>query len=523
MRHHPLTPMTDANLVRVLQAQLTAQRGRPDRPAHGRRRRGRGQRRASPRSQATACRFAIVDAVGDADLHVLAQACRGIAAGRRRLRAGHRHPGAARPAPECRRRRAAGRARQPRAMSAAAARPRRNAQVAAFIAAGGAALAIDPLRLAGGTDLAAEALAWADAAPRRTAGAGLRHRRTGSGARSAGAARRRTRRRAGRGHAGAHRRGPGAARRRPAARRRRRDLGRLRAGAGHPAAAHRAADRPRRAVVPCRSGARAAPGAEVRQLRRHRLLQPRLRRCCERRRAALRDEICRVGRSLYDRGYVHASAGNISVRLADGFLITPTDACLGTLRPDALAQRRRAGPPDAAATRASKTLALHRRIYAADAGRALRDPHAQHAPGRADACKASWSQDDIVPPITPYFVMKVGHVPLIRTTARRRRPPPRWSRERIEAMAARGTPIRAVMLERLGPERLARIAGRSQRGARRAGGNRQAVADGSRSRSRCPTRRSKRCASVSARAGKAAAAPQGAKSSTWITRSAACR
>ena len=45
--------------------------------------------------------------------------------------------------------------------------------------------------------------------------------------------------------------------------------------------------------------------------------------------AQLRDEICRVGRSLFERGYVHATAGNISVRLDDGFLITPTDACLG--------------------------------------------------------------------------------------------------------------------------------------------------------------------------------------------------
>jgi len=41
---------------------------------------------------------------------------------------------------------------------------------------------------------------------------------------------------------------------------------------------------------------------------------------------ALRNEICRVGASLYARGYVHASAGNISARTGDGFLITPTDA-----------------------------------------------------------------------------------------------------------------------------------------------------------------------------------------------------
>ena len=55
-----------------------------------------------------------------------------------------------------------------------------------------------------------------------------------------------------------------------------------------------------------------------------------------------REEICRVGRSLFERGYVHATAGNISVRLDDGFLITPTDACLGFLEPEALAWQ----PPD---------------------------------------------------------------------------------------------------------------------------------------------------------------------------------
>jgi ribulose-5-phosphate 4-epimerase/fuculose-1-phosphate aldolase len=45
--------------------------------------------------------------------------------------------------------------------------------------------------------------------------------------------------------------------------------------------------------------------------------------------AQAREDICRVGQSLFARGYVHATAGNISVRLSDGFLITPTDACLG--------------------------------------------------------------------------------------------------------------------------------------------------------------------------------------------------
>ena len=166
--------------------------------------------------------------------------------------------------------------------------------------------------------------------------------------------------------------------------------------------------------------------------------------------AALRDEICRVGRSLYARGYVHASAGNISVRLDDdGVLITPTDACLGTLEPQRLARIDATGR-QTGGDRASKTLALHRRIYAADAqARCVIHSHSTHLV--ALTLQGVWSADDIVPPITPYFVMKVGHVPLVPY----HRPGDERVGElvtaRIAAMAARGTPIRAVMLERLGP------------------------------------------------------------------------
>src|ERR1700722_14471350 len=81
---------------------------------------------------------------------------------------------------------------------------------------------------------------------------------------------------------------------------------------------------------------------------------------------ALRQEVCRVGRSLFERGYVHSTAGNISVRLPDGFLITPSEACLGFLRPEILATVGADGV-QISGERASKTLPLHRRIYGADA------------------------------------------------------------------------------------------------------------------------------------------------------------
>jgi 3-dehydro-4-phosphotetronate decarboxylase len=165
----------------------------------------------------------------------------------------------------------------------------------------------------------------------------------------------------------------------------------------------------------------------------------------------LAQEICRVGRSLFERGYVHASAGNISLRLPDqqGFLITPTDACLGFLDPDRLAQVDIDGRPTGGDA-ASKTLALHRRIYEAEpAARCVLHTHATHLVALSLA--GVWSQSDVVPPITPYYVMKVGHVPLV---AYRRPGDPAVAALVAEAIAhgrAGGAAPRAVLLERLGP------------------------------------------------------------------------
>ncbi len=175
-----------------------------------------------------------------------------------------------------------------------------------------------------------------------------------------------------------------------------------------------------------------------------------------------RDEICRVGQSLFERGYVHATAGNISMRLDDaggGFLITPTDACLGTLEPARLARvdalgRQIGGDP------ASKTLILHQRIYQAcvrfDAGvRCVIHTHSTHCVSltlRSAALSpppGGWSE--LLPALTPYFVMKVGHVPLIPY----HRPGAAQTASLVASAIAqygeRGTPLRAVMLDRLGP------------------------------------------------------------------------
>jgi ribulose-5-phosphate 4-epimerase/fuculose-1-phosphate aldolase len=168
----------------------------------------------------------------------------------------------------------------------------------------------------------------------------------------------------------------------------------------------------------------------------------------------MRAELCRVARSLFERGYVHATAGNLSATLdgSDGgtILITPTDACLGFLQPDDLVPVDAAGrsPPG---TRPSKTLALHRRIYAADpSARCVIHTHSTHLV--AASLLGAWGPDSLLPPITPYIVMKVGRVPLIPY----HRPGDPAVAERVaEVIAAaseRGSPLRGVMLERLGPQ-----------------------------------------------------------------------
>jgi ribulose-5-phosphate 4-epimerase/fuculose-1-phosphate aldolase len=164
----------------------------------------------------------------------------------------------------------------------------------------------------------------------------------------------------------------------------------------------------------------------------------------------VREEICRVGASLYARGYVHASAGNISVKLDDGsFLITPTDACLGNLVASELAHVSANGVQLSGA-RASKTLVLHRSIYeASPQARCVIHTHATHLVSLT--LQGVWRNSDIVPPITPYYVMKVGHIPLVPY---QRPGAPSVAAEvarLIQDSTAQAAPIRGVMLDRLGP------------------------------------------------------------------------
>src|SRR4051794_10365740 len=126
----------------------------------------------------------------------------------------------------------------------------------------------------------------------------------------------------------------------------------------------------------------------------------------------LREDICRLGRSLFERGLTPGSSGNISVRLADGgWLVTPTNASLGALDPARLSRldrkgRRLAGDPP------TKEIPLHAALYdtRGDAG-AIVHLHSTHAV--AVTMLPEIDPRAVLPPMTPYALMRAGQAALI--------------------------------------------------------------------------------------------------------------
>lgn len=122
--------------------------------------------------------------------------------------------------------------------------------------------------------------------------------------------------------------------------------------------------------------------------------------------AAAREDLALLAKSLFDRGYSVGTAGNISVRLADGYLMTPTNSCLGRLDPGRISKLA----PDwshVAGDKPSKEVFLHRAVLMArpEAG-AVVHLHSTHA--TAISCIAPEGGDAEIPPLTPYFVMRIG-------------------------------------------------------------------------------------------------------------------
>lgn len=129
--------------------------------------------------------------------------------------------------------------------------------------------------------------------------------------------------------------------------------------------------------------------------------------------ADLRALLAELGRSLFARGYSVGSAGNISARLPDGYLMTPTNSCLGRLDP-ARISKLDAGFAHVAGDKPSKEVFMHRAFYRArgESCGAVVHLHSTHA--TAIACLEDADPKSPIPPLTPYFVMRAGRtVPLV--------------------------------------------------------------------------------------------------------------
>ncbi|MGN6549852.1 MAG: 3-oxo-tetronate 4-phosphate decarboxylase [Pararhizobium sp.] len=125
----------------------------------------------------------------------------------------------------------------------------------------------------------------------------------------------------------------------------------------------------------------------------------------------LRNAIVRWGRSLFERGFTVGSSGNISVRLDDGYLMTPTNSCLGFLDAERLS-RLDAGGNHVGGDRPTKEMPLHFAFYEGrPSARAVVHLHSTFA--TALSCLSDVDPEDAIPPVTPYVVMRVGRVPVL--------------------------------------------------------------------------------------------------------------
>lgn len=128
----------------------------------------------------------------------------------------------------------------------------------------------------------------------------------------------------------------------------------------------------------------------------------------------LRARLVHWGRLLFGRNFTVGSSGNISVRLDDGFLVTPTNSCLGLLEADKLSLLD-ASWNHVSGDKPTKELPLHRAFYEGrPQTQAVVHLHSTYA--TALSCLADTDPLDAIPPITPYMVMRVGRVPVLPYT-----------------------------------------------------------------------------------------------------------
>lgn len=125
----------------------------------------------------------------------------------------------------------------------------------------------------------------------------------------------------------------------------------------------------------------------------------------------VREEIVRLSRSLFERGYSVGTAGNISAAVDDGILMTPTNSSLGFLDPARISKVSRDGQ-HLSGDKPSKEIFLHNAFYETrpQTGAVV---HLHSTFATALSCLTDVDPDDCIPPLTPYVVMRVGQVKLV--------------------------------------------------------------------------------------------------------------
>ena len=128
--------------------------------------------------------------------------------------------------------------------------------------------------------------------------------------------------------------------------------------------------------------------------------------------AKIREDICRFGRSLFERGLTPGSSGNISVRLPDGgFLVTPTNASLGFLDPARLS-RLDAQAKLVSGDAPTKEIPLHSALYETrSSASAIVHLHSTHSV--AVSMLPEIDPKAVLPPMTAYYLMRVGQTALV--------------------------------------------------------------------------------------------------------------
>jgi len=124
-----------------------------------------------------------------------------------------------------------------------------------------------------------------------------------------------------------------------------------------------------------------------------------------------RDAICALGAKLAARGLCPGTSGNISARIDDGWLMTPTNSCLGRLAPATLSKVDAKGNLQSGEKQTKESF-LHLSMYAErPAAGAIVHLHSTHSV--AVSCLADVDPKQPIPPITAYYVMKIGNLVLL--------------------------------------------------------------------------------------------------------------